>query len=149
MRCDAPKENKRSGPGPAWYESTTNAKPWREPLRERNQQGPAIRRGGSLNIGSEPGKDDKMVQPFVRATLQELLKAHRPDFIFQSGERVKRLQLLTKERKLQNIFQSEREALFNQPERRGRPPYHTSYKESKTSQKMKNIPRSEMVQRSK
>ncbi|MEJ1279395.1 ALMS1 centrosome and basal body associated [Cricetulus griseus] len=48
-----------------------------------------------------------------RRHIQEALQLHRPDFISRSGERVKRLKLLVQERKLQSIFQSEREALFN------------------------------------
>lgn len=44
---------------------------------------------------------------------QESLQLHRPDFISRSGERIKRLKLIVQERKLQNVLQSEREALFN------------------------------------
>lgn len=44
---------------------------------------------------------------------QESLQLHRPDFISRSGERIKRLKLIIQERKLQNMLQSEREALFN------------------------------------
>ena len=44
---------------------------------------------------------------------QESLQLHRPDFISRSGERIKRLKLIVQERKLQNMLQSEREALFN------------------------------------
>lgn len=44
---------------------------------------------------------------------QESLQLHRPDFISRSGERIKRLKLVVQERKLQNMLQSEREALFN------------------------------------
>ncbi|XP_072262845.1 centrosome-associated protein ALMS1 [Pyxicephalus adspersus] len=149
MKCDSRKENKLSGPGPAWYEPMTSAKPWREPLRERNQQAPAIKRAEDLINESELSKDNKRGQMFVRATLQESLKAHRPDFIFQSGERMKRLQLLSKERKLQSVFQNEREELFNQAARKGAPSYHASSTDPRTSQKMKSIPRKEMVQRSK
>ncbi|OBS57131.1 hypothetical protein A6R68_11744 [Neotoma lepida] len=43
----------------------------------------------------------------------EALQLHRPDFISSSRERIKRLKLLVQERKLQNLFQSEREALFS------------------------------------
>lgn len=41
---------------------------------------------------------------------------HRPDFISSSGERQKRLKLLVEERKLQGVFQGERERLFNPPD---------------------------------
>ncbi|KAG8134166.1 hypothetical protein E2320_007299 [Naja naja] len=47
---------------------------------------------------------------------KESLAMHRPDFISSSGERLKRLKLLTEERKLQSVFQGEREQLFQPPE---------------------------------
>ncbi|XP_068130250.1 centrosome-associated protein ALMS1 isoform X2 [Hyperolius riggenbachi] len=149
MKGDSRKENRpsvRAGPAPAWYEPMTTTKPWREPLRERNQQDPAMGREAP-ELPTDAAS--KTVRQFVRVTLQESLKAHRPDFIFRSGERVKRLQLLSKERKLQNIFQSEREALFNQPMRREGDAHHHAYKESRKWQKMRSVPRREMVQRSK
>lgn len=43
---------------------------------------------------------------------------HRPDFISRSGERVKRLKLVMEERRIQSVLQSEREELFNAPEKR-------------------------------
>ncbi|GCC41057.1 hypothetical protein chiPu_0025315, partial [Chiloscyllium punctatum] len=50
----------------------------------------------------------------------EALHMNRPDFISHSRQRVRRLELLTEERKIQSILQSERERLFNQPQERGR-----------------------------
>lgn len=43
---------------------------------------------------------------------------HRPDFICRSGERVKHLKLIMEERRMQSALQSEREELFNPPEKR-------------------------------
>lgn len=43
---------------------------------------------------------------------------HRPDFISRSGERVKHLKLVMEERRIQSVLQSEREELFNPPEKR-------------------------------
>ncbi|KAM5250138.1 putative ALMS1-like protein [Hipposideros larvatus] len=63
--------------------------------------------------GSQASPGRSPLKPFVRATLQESLQLHRPDFISRSGERIKRLKLVVQERKLQNMLQSEREALFN------------------------------------
>ncbi|XP_029390665.1 Alstrom syndrome protein 1 isoform X3 [Mus pahari] len=118
-----PVENGKSGskkenlpkiyrPGISWFEPVTKTKPWREPLREQNWQAQCMSDRGSLG---GPGRDSGQVslRPFVRATLQESLQLHRPDFISRSGERIKRLKFLVQERKLQNLFQNEREALFN------------------------------------
>ncbi|XP_033694127.1 centrosome-associated protein ALMS1 isoform X2 [Tursiops truncatus] len=104
------KENlpKFHGPGVSWFAPVTNTTPWREPLQEQNWQGQHMDSHSSL---AGPGRDP--LKPFVRATLQESLQLHRPDFISRSGERIKRLKLVVQERKLQNMLQSEREALFN------------------------------------
>ncbi|KAB1267395.1 Alstrom syndrome protein 1 [Camelus dromedarius] len=96
------------GPGVAWFAPITSTKPWREPLREQNWQGQPMDSPSSLaGLGREP------LKPFVRVTLQESLHLHRPDFISRSGERIKRLKLIVQERKMQNMLQSERDALFN------------------------------------
>ncbi|XP_061024562.1 centrosome-associated protein ALMS1 isoform X1 [Eubalaena glacialis] len=104
------KENlpKFHGPGVSWFAPITNTTPWREPLQEQNWQGQHMDSHSSL---AGPGRDP--LKPFVRATLQESLQLHRPDFISRSGERIKRLKFIVQERKLQNMLQSEREALFN------------------------------------
>lgn len=40
---------------------------------------------------------------------------HRPEFVSRSRERMKRLCLLMEERKMQAVFNKEREELFNPP----------------------------------
>lgn len=45
--------------------------------------------------------------------LQEALELHRPEFVSRSRERMKRLCLLVEERKIQAVFNKEREELFN------------------------------------
>ncbi|XP_032208358.1 Alstrom syndrome protein 1 isoform X1 [Mustela erminea] len=143
-----PKENlpKHHGPGICWFAPITNTKPWREPLREQNWQGQHMDSHGALaGPGREPPK------PFVRATLQESLQFHRPDFISRSGERIKRLKLIVQERKLQNMLQSEREALFNTVrERQGRDPVRPLLKRGfLDARKNRPIGKKEMIQRSK
>ncbi|XP_059261818.1 centrosome-associated protein ALMS1 [Mustela nigripes] len=143
-----PKENlpKHHGPGICWFAPITNTKPWREPLREHNWQGQHMDSHGALaGPGREPPK------PFVRATLQESLQFHRPDFISRSGERIKRLKLIVQERKLQNMLQSEREALFNTVrERQGRDPVRPLLKRGfLDARKNRPIGKKEMIQRSK
>ncbi|XP_044150830.1 Alstrom syndrome protein 1 [Bufo gargarizans] len=147
LKSESRKENMPGvpkGPGPVWYEPVTNTKPWREPLREKNEQDWATGRPGGP-IHSTRVIPDAQAKPFIRVTLQEYLRSHRPDFIFRSRERVKRLQLLAEERKLQSVFQGERDELFNQTTRSRVPPY----KDSRLFQQSRTVPKKEMIQRSK
>uniref|UniRef100_A0A2I3HF25 ALMS1 centrosome and basal body associated protein n=1 Tax=Nomascus leucogenys TaxID=61853 RepID=A0A2I3HF25_NOMLE len=147
------KENvpKAHGPGISWFEPITKSKPWREPLREQNSQGQHLDSRGSL---AGPGRGDGRdpLKPFVRATLQESLQFHRPDFISRSGERIKRLKLIVQERKLQSMLQSERDALFN-PDRERQGHQNRMCPLPKrvflAIQKNKPISKKEMIQRSK
>ncbi|XP_073416020.1 centrosome-associated protein ALMS1 isoform X2 [Dendrobates tinctorius] len=147
LKSESRKENvprMRRGPVLAWYKTETSTKPWREPLREKNEQDQVMWRadGPIHSTRVVPITKDK---PFIKVSLQEALRSHRPDFIFHSGERVKRLQLLAEERKLQSVFQDERDQLFNQPSRRAA----TQYKDSRLLQQDRTIPKKEMIQRSK
>ncbi|XP_040079779.1 Alstrom syndrome protein 1 isoform X5 [Oryx dammah] len=149
MKSGPKKENmpKHHGPGVSWFAPVTNTKPWREPLREQNWQGQHMDNHSSL---AGPGKEP--LKPFVRATLQESLQLHRPDFISRSGERIKRLKLIVQERKLQNMLESEREALFNtvQEWQGYRDPRHLLRKRGfLAAQKKRPIGKKEMIQRSK
>nr|XP_020738989.1 Alstrom syndrome protein 1 isoform X5 [Odocoileus virginianus texanus] len=149
MKSGPKKENmpKLHGPGVSWFAPITNTKPWREPLREQNWQGQHMDSPSSL---AGPGKDP--LKPFVRATLQESLQLHRPDFISRSGERIKRLKLIVQERKLQNMLQSEREALFNtvQEWQGYRDPVHLLHRRGfLAAQKKRPVGKKEMIQRSK
>ncbi|XP_010808162.2 centrosome-associated protein ALMS1 isoform X6 [Bos taurus] len=149
MKSGPKKENmpKLHGPGVSWFAPITNTKPWREPLREQNWQGQHMDSHSSL---AGPGKEP--LKPFVRATLQESLQLHRPDFISRSGERIKRLKLIVQERKLQNMLQSEREALFNtvQEWQGYRDPVHLLRKRGfLAAQKKRPVGKKEMIQRSK
>ncbi|XP_063473540.1 centrosome-associated protein ALMS1 isoform X3 [Symphalangus syndactylus] len=147
------KENvpKARGPGISWFEPITKSKPWREPLREQNSQGQHLDSRGSL---AGPGRGDGRdpLKPFVRATLQESLQFHRPDFISRSGERIKRLKLIVQERKLQSMLQSERDGLFNTDrERQGHQNRMCPLPKRVflAIQKNKPISKKEMIQRSK
>nr|XP_025850323.1 Alstrom syndrome protein 1 [Vulpes vulpes] len=149
VKSEPKKENlpKLHGPGVCWFAPITNTKPWREPLREQNWQGQHV-------DGHRPlaGPDRERLRPFVRATLQESLHLHRPDFISRSGERIKRLKLIVQERKLQNMLESEREALFNvSREWQGyRDPTHLLPKRGfLDARKSRPIGKKEMIQRSK
>ncbi|XP_076990686.1 centrosome-associated protein ALMS1 isoform X2 [Tamandua tetradactyla] len=151
LKSGSKKENLLCGPGVSWFEPITNTKPWREPLREKNCQGQQMDSRGFL---AGPGRDFDTIppKPFVRASLQESLQFHRPDFISRSGERIKRLKLIVQERKLQNVLQSERDALFNTA--RGWPGYRDPahpgpLRGFPAAHKYRPVGKKEMIQRSK
>ncbi|XP_065518410.1 centrosome-associated protein ALMS1-like isoform X3 [Lathamus discolor] len=154
LKSESRKENHSisfAGPGPSWFEPFTSTKPWREPLREKNWQ---EQQHSNMVQAGVPGGDpeNRSTWPYVKLTLQEALAVHRPDFISRSGERVKHLKLVMEERKIQSVLQSQREELFNPPEKR------KGYRNASDMlsdrgilirEKRRPIPRSEMVQRSK
>ncbi|XP_064425037.1 centrosome-associated protein ALMS1-like [Latimeria chalumnae] len=135
-------------PAVVWFEPFTKTKPWREPLQEKQLQQP--NRCKERGEG-QPNLHDSAPNPFVKITLQEALEMCRPDFISSSRERQKRLELLTEQRRTQNIYQNERKQLFNHPEGKtiwrdlDMPPYT----ENQSSQQRRMIPKKEMVMRSK
>ncbi|MBN3309642.1 ALMS1 protein, partial [Amia calva] len=120
LKSNAKKENQpssRSGPGPVWFEPYTKNKPWREPLREKHvQEQPVSIRGRSMvQPITAPETNGKPPTSLIHITLQEALQMRHPEFVSRSRERLKRLELLAEERRMQAVFDSEREDLFNRP----------------------------------
>ncbi|XP_064191303.1 uncharacterized protein alms1 isoform X2 [Anguilla rostrata] len=137
------------GRGQVWFEPYTKTKPWREPLRERQLQEEPVsikRRSPGQPIGSaETDTDGKAPPALARITLQEALEMRRPDFLSRSRERVKRLELQVEERRLQAVFQQEREQLFNRPGGRGQLSQPADF----SAHRKRVVPRKEMFKRSK
>ncbi|XP_048399455.2 uncharacterized protein alms1 isoform X2 [Stegostoma tigrinum] len=132
-------------PPPSQFDLCPSSSSWREPLREKQSQqqwATETVNGWTLKPAA------KNPSPLIRLTLKEALHMNRPDFISHSRQRVRRLELLMEERKIQSILQSEREKLFNLPQERGR----RSRKGSTLADAIllkKKIPKREMFDRSK
>ncbi|XP_057198589.1 uncharacterized protein alms1 isoform X2 [Triplophysa rosa] len=153
LKSDGRKENQpqsESAPclSQAWFEPYSKTQPGREPareairepLRERQIQEEQERpRESRTAVGSD--SSDKL-SALVRLSLQEALELHRPQFVSRSRERMKRLELLVEERRLQIVFNREREELFNCPAP-SRPLIQARVPRKRV------VPRREMVQRSK
>ncbi|KAJ1212957.1 hypothetical protein NDU88_000596 [Pleurodeles waltl] len=153
LKSGSRKENQptlQTGHSPVWYAQLTHTKPWRAPLREKNLQDQQIISRKNTDVRTAITEDKSQI-PFLQVTLQEALQMHRPEFISSSRERMKRLELIREERKLQSIFQKERDQLFNPLEER-REWLSTAHpcleKDELILQKRRTISKKEMVERS-
>ncbi|KAK3554422.1 hypothetical protein QTP70_023055 [Hemibagrus guttatus] len=148
LKWEARKENNPQtdagkSEGQAWFEPYTRIQPWREPLRERHFQ---IERENSPEQNTRAENDCSKPSSLVRLSLQEALELRRPEFVSRSRERMKRLCLLVEERKMQAVFNKEREELFNRPSAVQQPKAAPAPPPLPSK---RVIPLSEMVQRSK
>ncbi|XP_078056174.1 ALMS1 centrosome and basal body associated protein [Mustelus asterias] len=122
----------------------------REPLQEKQLQqqwtsDPARCRDTEL---SQIAAALRNPSPLIRITLKEALHMNRPDFISHSRQRVRRLELLMEERKIQSILQSERERLFNQSQETD-PRNRQGCQHAEAILLKRKIPKREMFDRSK
>lgn len=150
LKSGSRKENQPSlqtGHSPVWYEPLIHTRPWREPLREKSLQDQQIS-SRTNTVARTAVTENKSQTAFLDITLQEALQMHRPGFISSSRERMKRLELIRKERKLQSMFQKERDQLFNHLEER-REWQSTAHTDELILQKRRTITKKEMVERSK
>ncbi|KAK6493748.1 Alstrom syndrome protein 1 isoform X1 [Huso huso] len=155
LKSESKKENQPSsepGPGSAWFAPLGYTKRWREPLREKHTQEQLVSRILEQPITNQ-AISNKGLHSFVRITLQEALEMRRPDFVSRSRERMKRLELHAEERRMQSVFNSERENLFNNPTTkrgwRATNPDQQTDEEIPMVQKRRTVSKKEMFTRSK
>ncbi|KAL6106013.1 uncharacterized protein ACO6RY_07402 [Pungitius sinensis] len=123
LRSEARKENRpeeeedwTGRPSTAWFKAYSRMDPWREPLRQRQ-----VHEDRKHRAQTQVDPRTKPVSSgLTRLSLQEALEMHRPRFLSRSRRRLKRLALQAEERKLQEVFSSERHHLFTRPGGPGR-----------------------------
>lgn len=142
--AEARKENKpeETRPSVVWFEALSKKPPWRErePLRQR----PVEEQRNVPQTVTDSTLGEKKPFSSSQVTLQDALRAGRPDFMSRSRQRLERLALQVEERRLQALFNQEREELFIQPGGPGRLP-----RPAGTAHLRRAVPRKEMIQRSK
>ncbi|KAJ8335741.1 hypothetical protein SKAU_G00390830 [Synaphobranchus kaupii] len=116
--------------GPVWFQPYTKTKPWREPLRERQ-------------IQEEPAA--KLLPPWLALHFRRPWRCGGRTSCRARGERMKRLELQVEERRLQAVFEQEREQLFNQPGRNRQLSQPADF----ALHRKRVVPRKEMFKRSK
>ncbi|KAM4723422.1 uncharacterized protein FYW61_014177 [Anableps anableps] len=145
-RSETRKENQPEEPNTAWFEPYSRARPWREPLRQRQ-----VHEDGS-NQSHSRAQPELDLNPKAKilpsglalVSLQEALEMRRPEFISRSKQRVRCLARQAEERRLHAAFSRERDPLFAQP----REP-ETLPKPAGIPLLRRAVPRKEMIQRSK
>ncbi|CAL9686858.1 unnamed protein product [Knipowitschia caucasica] len=142
LKAEARKENEPEDwrPSTVWFELLSRKPVWREPLRQR----PVEEQRNTLQTENEPRLKGKTSSAVSRANLQDALLSGRPDFVARSRQRLERLALQAEERRLQALFQQERDELFIQAGGARRLP-----RPAGIAQLRRAVPRKEMFQRSK
>ncbi|KAF6724385.1 Alstrom syndrome protein 1 [Oryzias melastigma] len=98
LRSEERKENRPESA--AWFQHWSRVEPWREPLRLRQVQ--QDRRRQQTVPEPEP-KARSLSSTGGPISLQEALRVRRPDFIIQSRQRMRRLDLQAQERRLLSL----------------------------------------------